>query len=463
MKGIKIALLAVLFCSALPALAGEERAETPQDYAYGATLATSSASPWYRLEVPDSVYRQSRWPDLRDVRVFNQQGDSLPLTLQTQMIPSSVPQPVALRLFPLDISPVSKEKESGEETVVLRGKGGVEITLQGEAVKSFAQSWLLTLPEDQASSLSVSQLRLNWQTPAANWQGKLSVWSSQDLDAWRSENEGVTLMDLSSGEDKLRINTIDLNLTMSAQGRRYLLLVAESAQKSLALTQVDAIRQSTQPRPQQIELQGRADKVSDREVVWQWPQPQPFTSLKIDLNHEGVVPAELAWRASEKGEWQPLKKEVLYNLRQQRPDAIPLSGQPVQAIKMSVASANLLETLPEASGSREGQFIVFNAQGKAPYLLAWGNGAANAAAVPLDTLIPPALRKNDPVETLPWAKEQKEVTLGGEARLTATSAAEQESRWKTLMVWGVLILGVVVLAGMAWRIWREVKNGRPSA
>ncbi|MBF4213129.1 DUF3999 family protein, partial [Pseudomonas donghuensis] len=39
-----------------------------------------------------------------------------------------------------------------------------------------------------------------------------------------------------------------------------------------------------------------------------------------------------------------------------------------------------------------------------------------------------------------------------------TSAAEQESRMKTLMVWGVLIAGVMVLAGMAWRIWREVKK-----
>lgn len=31
---------------------------------------------------------------------------------------------------------------------------------------------------------------------------------------------------------------------------------------------------------------------------------------------------------------------------------------------------------------------------------------------------------------------------------------------KTLMVWGVLIAGVMVLAGMAWRIWREVKTAQ---
>ncbi len=29
--------------------------------------------------------------------------------------------------------------------------------------------------------------------------------------------------------------------------------------------------------------------------------------------------------------------------------------------------------------------------------------------------------------------------------------------WKTLLVWGVLVLGVAALAWMALRIWREAK------
>ncbi|WP_299998162.1 DUF3999 domain-containing protein [uncultured Cedecea sp.] len=460
MKGLKHIVFAALFCSTLPVQAAEQAAETPQDYAFGAALTTPSASLWYHLALPEAIYQQSSWPDLRDVRVFNQQGESMPFALQTQMIPSTVPEPVELRLFPLDISPLSKGEESGEETVVLRGRGGVEITLRSEAVKSFAQSWLLMLPEDQTSPLSVSQLRLNWTTPTGNWQGKMSVWSSRDLNNWSSENEGVIMMDLTSGTDKLRINALDLDLTMSASSRRYLLLVADSTQKELTLTQAEVIRQSTQPRPKLIEVKGSVQKVSDREVVWQWAQPQPLTSLRIALNSEGIVPADLAWRDSAKGEWMPLKKEVLYRLKYQQSEAIALSGQPVQAVKMTVAKAHLLDELPDASGSREEQFLTFNAQGKGPYLLAWGNGAALHEAVPLDTLIPAALRKNDPVDALPWATEQETITLGGEARLTATSVDERESQWKTLLVWGVLILGVLVLAGMAWRIWREVKDDK---
>lgn len=69
-------------------------------------------------------------------------------------------------------------------------------------------------------------------------------------------------------------------------------------------------------------------------------------------------------------------------------------------------------------------------------MLAWGNRAAEKADVELDMLIPASLRKTQDVNDLPWAMTQQRVTLGGEARLTATSAAEQQSRWKTLLVWG---------------------------
>ena len=58
----------------------------------------------------------------------------------------------------------------------------------------------------------------------------------------------------------------------------------------------------------------RADKVSDDEAVWRWTQPQPLTSLRIDLENEGVLPVELVWRSGEKEPWQSLTKTVLYRL-----------------------------------------------------------------------------------------------------------------------------------------------------
>ena len=167
---------------------------------------------------------------------------------------------------------------------------------------------------------------------------------------------------------------------------------------------------------------------------------------------------ELSWRSGEKEPWQPLSKTVLYQLDGKRSDDILLSGQPVEAVRMVTINTRLPETLPEMSGARDSYQLVFNAQGKGPYMLAWGNRAAKKADIGLDMLIPASLRNTHPVNALPWALAQEDVTLGGEERLTATSAAEQQARWKTLLVWGALLLGVGALALMAWRIWREVKK-----
>ena len=82
---LKIAVVTgALWCAALPGLAQETAPESPQDYAWGRSLTTTASSPWYRVALPDDVYQQSVWPDLRDVRVFNHQGERVPFTLQVQ-------------------------------------------------------------------------------------------------------------------------------------------------------------------------------------------------------------------------------------------------------------------------------------------------------------------------------------------------------------------------------------------
>ncbi len=154
----------------------------------------------------------------------------------------------------------------------------------------------------------------------------------------------------------------------------------------------------------------------------------------------------------------PSEKEVLYRLEGKTSPPVSLSGGLVQAVKITTLNTRLPEYLPGVIGHRDRYDLVFNAQGKAPYLLAWGNGAAKPAGVEPDMLIPAALRKTYDMANLPQADLKDNVALGGEARLSATSAAERASRMNTLLVWGVLIAGVILLAGMAWRIWRETQR-----
>lgn len=460
MKWMKAVLCSTLLTLAGPVFSNETQPESPQDYAYGLALDTATPSQWYRITLPLAVYQQGTSPELHDVRVFNQMGEAVPFSIAVAARQQAAPETTPLRLFALDASPVPAQRATDEDgdKILLRSKTGVEIVLEGEKAKSVGQHYLLTLPEGTDNAVSLSQLQLAWDTPQGPWQGKASVWYSRDMKRWYSLREEMPLMDVSSGSDRLKLDRLDLDLTLSTDSIRYLLVVINAQGASLPLTGVNAISAPAMQASEQIALTGEGERLSATEAQWRWSRPQPLSSLTIQLDSDGVLPVEILWRGAEKDEWRPLKKEVLYQLDGKSSAPVTLSGELVEAVKLSALNARLPETLPRVTGHRDRYELVFNAQGKAPYLLAWGNGAAAPASVALDMLIPADLRKIYDVTNLPDAEVLEPVKLGGEARLTATSVAEQENLTKTLLVWGVLFVGVILLAGMAFRIWREVKK-----
>lgn len=460
MKWMKAVVCSVLLAINGPAFSEDTPAESPQDYAYGLALETPTPSQWYRVILPLAVYEQSTSPDLRDVRVFNQMGDAVPFSLVIPTRQTATAGSTPLRLFPLNSSPVTARRSADDDNaeIRLRSRSGVEIVLEGEKARAKGQHYLISLPDNITDALSLSQLQFSWDTPAGPWQAKATVYYSRDLKRWHSLREDMPLMDVASGSDRLKLDRIDVDLTLSPDSIRYLLVVLDAPNPTLALKGVSAVPRAAHPESEQIALQGQGQRVSATEAQWQWTHPLPLTSLSILLEGDGVLPVEIMWRSAQKAEWRPLKKEVLYQLDGKSSAAIPLSGELIEAVKITTLNARLPESLPRVVGNRASYELVFNAQGKAPWLLVWGNGAAEAASIAPAMLIPEALRKTHDVANLPEAYVRDAVKLGGEARLTATSASERASMTKTLMVWGVLIVGVLLLALMAWRIWRETQK-----
>ena len=459
MKWMKAIACTALLALSGPALSDEGQTESPRDYAFGRSLDTSAPSQWYRVMLPLAVYAQSTSPDLHDVRVFNQSGEPVPFSLIAATRPQASVQSTALRLFPLDASPLAPASDAGDsDKILLRSRNGVEIVLEGQKAAAAGQHYLLTLPEQASGELAVSQLQLLWDTPQSSWQGTASVYYSEDLKRWYTLREDMPLLDVASGQDRLKLDRIDTDTVLSPDANRYLMVVLNAQSQGITLTGVNAISAPAQMAPEAIDLEGEGEPLSASEAQWRWAHPQPLRAVSISLNGDGVLPVEIAWRSSEKDAWHPLKKEVIYRLEGKTSGPVSLGGGLVQAVKITTLNARLPEYLPGVTGHRDRYDLVFNAQGKAPFVLAWGNGAAKPANVESDMLIPAELRKTYDMANLPQADVADDVALGGEARLTATSAADRESRLNTLLVWGVLIAGVILLAGMAWRIWREVQR-----
>lgn len=454
MKRLYGLLLSTLLCA--PAGAAE-LPEKPQDYARGMMLDVPQPASWYRVDLPQAVYAHSAWPDLRDVRVFNQDGERVPFTLETQRTDAAAAKAVPLRVFPLDATPVSGAPQE-ENVVRLQAPSGVEIRIESDAAKPVGKSYLLVLPPDLPNAFRLGEIQLGWQESDRNWRSNVSVLMSHDMRSWDTLQDDAPVMALASGSDKLKIDRIQLPEMQLPEESRYLLLVFDTPNLPVTLTEATAMA-GREPAPlEKVEMAGNGRQISPTEAQYQWPQPQPFGALSVGFNDDVVLPAEIAIRRTATSPWQPLTKTVLWQRNGQRSAPVALAGETVQAVRITTLDARLPDTLPELSGSRDRLALVFNAQGKGPFMLAWGNKAAQPAAVTQDTLIPPELRKQLGSESIAVALPGEKVTLGGEARMTATSVAEQQGMWKTLLVWGVLVLGVAVLAWMAIRIWREAQN-----
>lgn len=456
MRGVYALLAAALMSCAWPALSSDDIADAPQDYAWGAALDLPETASWYRVDLPLDVYAVSTWPDLRDVRIFNHDGERVPFTLETQKTSVVEPKPLPLRVFPLDTSPVETASE-GQSVVRLHSASGVDIRIEGETAKTVGQSYLLALPETMPESFTLAQLKLVWNAPVKNWQGKVSLFYSSNMRDWDLLQQDAPVMELSSGNDRLKLDQINVNQSMSSDGVRYLLMVFDAPQLPVTITQVNATLGSEPTSLEQVQMVAEGQRVSATEAQYQWRQPQPFSALSVTLDQEGVLPVEMSWRSAAGEPWQPLSKTVLWQLNGQSSAALPMPEQLVQAVRMTTLDARLPASLPQVNGSRDRQSVLFNAQGRGPFVLAWGNKAAQPAAVTLDQLIPLALRKQIDLSAIPQVQVLARATLGGEARLTATSPAERQEMWKTLLVWGVLLLGGAALAWMALRIWREAK------
>jgi hypothetical protein len=146
---------------------------------------------------------------------------------------------------------------------------------------------------------------------------------------------------------------------------------------------------------------------------------------------------------------------VTYRLRQ---DAGEVSAPPI-AVAPAAYRYWLLRVDPKSGGLGRGQprmragwipqEIVFAARGTGPFLIAYGNAAAAPSALPVTTLVPGYGN----------GAENGIIALartGAAAPLGSLEQAKPPREYRRATLWAVLILGVMVLAWMAWQLSRQL-------
>ena len=457
---MRLSHIAVMFASLLPIGCATESAQRnelqPQDFATGQEIAIPSGQPFFRFDLPDDVYSETAWPDLRDIRVFNAAGEQVPFARLLPVPGKQERRRVALRSFRLD-----SKTPGGQPSIELDTHDrGVKVRVTPGATQDAGAEYLLAVV-DQDLQTPITRLFLDWQDDKTNWQQRVTVSVSSDLDQWRTVAYSRPLMDLRTPDgQRLQHGELAVEATTPQSARYWKLRFAPGM--SPTLTSIDGeVTDAAQP-PAGVRLEADARRGADGTGIYMLRSSQPIASVRITpVEANSVFPLLIEGREADDSEWQPIARTVAYRLTQngteEYSDPVRLDGRLLKTLRLRPLNTSWGASIPMVEIERDAVTLLVNARGAGPFLLAWGSRAADEGSVPQQTLVPDATSITD----VQAAQVMSRRTLGGPERLTAVSRAERAAAWQTTLVWIMLVGGAGVLGFLAFRLWRETRAQQP--
>ena len=436
--------------------AAADAAEKPKDFAFGIPLTVDADSAFYRTALPAAFYSGSGRADQGDLRVFNGDDAVVPFARLDPPVATREKKPAAaLAFFPLRIDQESGDLSglsltvnrtvAGNMTVNLATKEGAPV--QGQRLAGY-------LVDATGISEPITAIVLGWVPKPGGMNTRIRVETSDDLNQWRTLVGDAPLLDLEYDGRHLLRDRVELRQPPA----KYLRISWPPAQTPL---QLDGVRAAFSDRVVETERQwseAQGSSVADKENEYQFDLggALPVDRVAIDLPElNSVVPAQLLARSAPDEPWRPVASLVTYRLRQ---DAGEASAPPI-AVAPAAYRYWLLRVDPKSGGLGRGQprmragwipqEIVFAARGTGPFLIAYGNAAAAPSALPVTTLVPGYGN----------GAENGIIALartGAAAPLGSLEQAKPPREYRRATLWAVLILGVMVLAWMAWQLSRQL-------
>lgn len=429
-------------------------ADRLDDFAAQATLALDGDGPWYRLEVPMAVHLAAAHGDLRDLRIFDADGQTLAYHLGSGREEyRETRQQTAVTRFPLYARRNSQEVP---EVRIRRGEGGtlVEVApqIRQDPEAQQLRGWLL---DGSAVQDSLQQLVLDWDEQEGEGFQQFSIEASDDLQHWRAWGTGQVAR-LAFADERILQAEVELP-ALKARYLRLLWLEPRQAPNLRSATLI-SVRGDRQSAPLNWSEPLAAGRTGSGELIWELPLALPLERVRIEPIERGTLaPVRLSGRADVSQSWRGLASGVLYHLPEQGVerlnDELTLPGQLVRQLSMRVdprggglgSEPRLRVALPAAQ-------VVFLARGTPPYTLAVGNPRLQDQSLPLTTLRP---GQSGGLSDLAMARVEGSVRLVAAGQQPDGGAAAGGIEAKRLGLWVVLLSGVGLLVMMSLKMLRK--------
>ncbi len=429
-----------------------------EDFAYGMELTVSGRSALYSLTLPAEVYKGCTRPDLGDLRIFNAHGPVPHLLRQLQPKQSTQPSSQILPFFPLSESTGTNSKAA--DLGIAIGSNGAIIAFASNQPEENRQSINAYLLDASALQRRPDWLEFAWT--GGQFSASVRIDSSDDLNSWQPLVASAALAELRFGGHNLLRQRIDLRQRASG---KYLRLSWPSGKDGISLTEVKAgYANETQAQVRSLlTLSGQPDstKTSDR-VAWLYETEGvfPMDQLNVRLPEQNAL-AEFAIfsKADEKATWQRRGSLLAWRLTVEgttfENEALRFAPNTDRFWRLETEANNHLTPALDL-GWLPGQ-LLFLAQGQGPYSLVFGQ----AGLQPVRSRVAQLIRDAEPLNNgklVEVAKIGPQKVLAGPAALKVAPTIP----WRLWLLWIGLLAGVLAVAAMALKLFREMKQKTPT-
>ena len=442
----------------LPVAAAQASAQT--DYAYAFAIDTKTPGEAYRVALTPEVYAAiNRNASLEDIVVVNSDGQPVPFGRMPIDPPQTRDFTAHTRMLPV---PASRDAADGVR--VERNSNGDIVINQAAAGKGKPTQWLI----DAGSSASVEHIELDAGSIKQDIQLHVEVDASEDLKNWNQRGDTGSLTRVSGqGDDDSGVQ--QLSLDVGGEPARYyrIRLIDGDVDWSAGQTPTVTVQGSYMPTPAdtlaKLSWQRALDdtRQNGTDFDYRLGAALPLQAARLALPSSNVAAhvTLLAGRDENgKTQWVPLGSADIVRVGNGAAEAtLRWSSQSIQQLRVHVDTA--LAAPPTLAVGWEPEQFMFMAEGHAPYRLLAGSYAARRGDYPIVA----SLEKLREIHSGDWLPPV--ATLGARSDAAgpdALLAPKLPYDWTRPVLWIVLILGALLIAGMAWSLLKQSRGDQPS-
>lgn len=451
--------------------------DAPRDYSHIIPLNVSGNQAVVQLQLPRAVYLESRSADLRDLRLFDAAGTSLPFALfepvqQTQESRLTVP----VAVFPVR-APAGASSRLPDGLQIRTDESGAVISVTAPQTRS-ADDVLVSLVLDlqdagqtpnRQQPASITALSLALPPGVNGYSARIALEASDDLQDWETLVETTVSWLVNRQGASVRRDRIEFAPRAFRFARiRWL------DGTPIEFATINAEHLARRRMPAQLEsivLQPKSGS-SGQDLLYDAPIAVPAESLGLELHGENVVfPAVIGQYRKSAGrnpgsvasiQLSPMAHATFFQLTQngQRRASGDIAIVPTYASQWVVRPQAQAALRPGLRLRWTPARMIFIAGGKGPYTLAFGRAGAQSSQVPLTQVAPGfSAREIAMLEQAGAGDPVRQLTNREDGRHDGQPDGSGHNR--SIWLWALLLCGVAALATMAWKLSRQLKEGDP--